>query len=409
MILRTRFAGMIGNILGHYDTALFGLLAPFIAPLFFEKTDPLTALILTYGMMPLGIITRPLGSLFFGWMGDRLGRKQALFCSLSGMAIVTCLMGSLPIYRHAGILAPCLLAAGRMLQSFFAAGESAGASIFILENTPVALRCLTSSFYDLSSISGALIASGLVTFFCMQGWMEEGWRLLFWMGGMTAVVGLFVRLKTQEGKEFQPEKKWGFIHALKGHKRALISVAIASGFSYTTYDLAFTVMNSYVPLVSALTKTDLMKVNTALLVFDMFLLPCFGYLAHKAGKEKVMMAGAFCSALGAIPLFYCLNGAGIAVATAVRTAIVIFGVAFAAPYHAWKLECVPPQYRYTILSLGCTLGSQLIGAPTTAVSLWLYKQLGFVWAPGLYLAVIGVLAWVVVYRQAREEASEVIS
>ena len=239
--------------------------------------------------------------------------------------------------------------------------------------------------------------------------MEEGWRLLFWMGGMTAVVGLFVRLKTQEGKEFQPEKKWGFIHALKGHKRALISVAIALGFSYTTYDLAFTVMNSYVPLVSALTKTDLMKVNTALLVFDMFLLPCFGYLAHKAGKEKVMMAGAFCSALGAIPLFYCLNGAGIAVATAVRTAIVIFGVAFAAPYHAWKLECVPPQYRYTILSLGCTLGSQLIGAPTTAVSLWLYKQLGFVWAPGLYLAVIGVLAWVVVYRQAREEASEVIS
>ncbi len=408
--LRGRFAGIIGNILGHYDTALFGLLAPFIAPLFFNKSDPVTALILTYGMMPLGIITKPLGSLFFGWMGDRFGRKQALFCSLLGMAIVTASMGCLPIYSQAGILAPCLLALGRMLQSFCAAGESTGASIFVLENTPLTQRSLMSSFYDVSSMSGTLIASGLVTFFCMQGWAETGWRLLFWMGGLTAFFGLFLRLKTQEGKEFQSRaKKWNLMQTLKDHKGALASIIIASGFSYTTYALAFTLMNGYVPLVTSLTKADVMKVNTVLLAIDMLLLPCFGYLAHRFGKEKVMFAGALGSAIGAIPLFYCLNGAGLAMVTIVRLSIVICGVAFAAPYHAWKLELIPPSHRYTILSLGCTFGSQLIGAPTSAICLWLYQKLGYVWAPGLYLMAIGALAGVVIYRYERNrvEALEV--
>src|SRR5579862_8456534 len=108
--MRARCVGIIGNILEHYDNALFGLLAPFIASLFFEKSDPLTALILTYGMLPLGIVFRPLGSLFFGWLGDRYGRKQALSLSLVMMAAVTVSMGCLPTYATAGIAAPILLA-----------------------------------------------------------------------------------------------------------------------------------------------------------------------------------------------------------------------------------------------------------------------------------------------------------
>jgi hypothetical protein len=66
-----------------------------------------------------------------------------------------------------------------------------------------------------------------------------------------------------------------------------------------------------------------------------------------------------------------------------------------------KLERIPPEHRYTLLSLGCTLGSQLIGAPASAICLWLYQQLGYVWAPGLYLAALGALAGLVVYRHAR--------
>ena len=188
-----KFAGMIGNVLGNYDKALFALLAPFIAPLFFGGQDPVTALILTYALLPLGILTKPLGSLFFGWMGDRYSRKKAFCCSLLGMAASTLALGCLPVYQTVGAWAPVGLGLARMLQGFFAAGESTGAVLFILENSAPPKRSLLSSFYGVSSIVGYVIASGLVTLFCMQGHIEETWRVLFWMGGITAIAGFLDR------------------------------------------------------------------------------------------------------------------------------------------------------------------------------------------------------------------------
>src|SRR5579872_3210875 len=174
---RPFFAGLIGNILEHYDTALFGLLAPFIAPLFFHTQDPFTALILTYAMIPLGMLARPLGSFSFGLISDRFGRRQALCWSLTGMAIATTSIGFLPTSSE---IAPLLLALMRLLQSFFAAGESAGGAIYVLENTRVPKRSFMSSVFDASTVGGILIAAALVTFLSMQGWVEMGWRYLFW-------------------------------------------------------------------------------------------------------------------------------------------------------------------------------------------------------------------------------------
>lgn len=403
-VYRYRIAGMIGNILEHYDNALFGLLAPFIAPLFFNKCDPLTALILTYAILPLGIITRPLGSLFFGWVGDRFGRKNALYYSLLGVAAVTVAIGCLPTWQQAGILSPILLAFCQMVQKFCAAGESSGGAIFVLEHTASSKRSFVSSLYDASSILGILIASALVAFFCWLGIIKEGWRILFWIGSITAILGLFLRTRTEEGQEYiqSPREKKSPFKVLKENQKALFAVILASGFSYTTYALAFTLMNGYVPMVTSHSATDVMVINTALLMLDMLLLPCFGYLSQKWGKEKVMGTAAFCSSIAAIPLFFLLDDASLQSIIAVRIAIVMLGVAFAASYHAWALELVDPQHRYTILSVGCALGSQLIGAPSSAICLWLYKQVGWVCAPGIYLLLVGAAAGFVVWAPKKQ-------
>ncbi|MEI8300336.1 MAG: MFS transporter, partial [Chlamydiota bacterium] len=175
--------GVIGNVLEHYDMALFALLAPFIAPLFFHTLDPLSALVMIYVMIPLGMITRPLGALFFGWVADQYGRRQALCASLVGMAIATVSIGCLPTSHKIGVLSPIFLAIIRLFQSFFAAGESAGGAIYVLEHTDVSKQSLMSSFFDASTIGGILIASGLVTFLSEKRWIEIGWRYLFWAGG----------------------------------------------------------------------------------------------------------------------------------------------------------------------------------------------------------------------------------
>lgn len=398
MSVRIRLAGMVGNLLDHYDTALFGLLAPFIAPLFFDEKDPITALILTYGMLPLGLLTRPLGALFFGWIGDRWGRREALFYSLLGMAVATVSIGLLPTYRDVGMLAPVLLCLGKMLQSFFAAGEGPGGAIFVLENTESSKRGLMSGIYDVSSIGGALIASGLVTFLATQGHIETGWRILFWIGGSTSILGIFIRRSVKDERPVQQPSNW--FQSFKENKGALLSIVLAAGFSYTTYSLAFTLMNGYVPLITSCTKADVMKVNTVLLVADMFLLPCFGYLANRFGKERVMLWGAGCSVIGAVPLFAMIDHSSIGVVIVVRSLIILFGVAFAAPYHAWAIERVASQSRYTVLSLGSALGSQLIGVPTSAICLWLYRTTNWSWAPGLYLMAVGLAAGWAVYSLA---------
>ena len=111
-----------------------------------------------------------------------------------------------------------------------------------------------------------------------------------------------------------------------------------------------------------------------------------------------MLAGACGAVLSAIPLFSLLDHASLPMVIAIRLVIICFGVAFSAPYYAWAIERVPPRHRYLILSLGGAIGSQLIGTPTSAICLWLYKILGWSGAPALYLLVVGTLAGLVVYR-----------
>ena len=179
---KQRLAGFFGNTLEHYDSALFILLAPYIASIFFGGQDHLTALIMTYAILPLGLLTKPLGSLVFGWIGDRWGRRQALIYSMFGMAGATVAIGFLPTYQEIFFWSPISLACLRMLQSFFAAGEVVGAALFVLEHTQPSKRSMMSGFYDATSVAGMLIASACVAILGHYGCVESCWRILFWTG-----------------------------------------------------------------------------------------------------------------------------------------------------------------------------------------------------------------------------------
>ena len=382
-------AAIIGNIFEHYDNALFGLLAPFLAPLFFHSQDPFTALFLTYAMIPLGMIARPFGSLCFGLIADRIGRRQALFWALSGMASATIAIGLLPTSKEVGALAPILLGLLRLVQSFFAAGETTGGAVFVLEHTDRQKRSFISSVIDASSIGGILLASGIITLFSTQAAMEHTWRYLFWSGGITGFIAIFLQMNKKGSDEFIPSEKFSLFQELYANKRAFFCIILAAGFSYTTYALSFILMNGYIPLVTSLSKADLMQANTMLLGLDLFLLPFFGYLSNRFGKEKIMWSGALSLLIFAIPLFSLIGPHSTLLSiTFIRLFIILSGVAFAAPYHAWALEQVPPHCRSTLLCLGYTLGSQVIGTPTLLISLAAYQYTGWIGAPSLYLILV---------------------
>ncbi|HSX11528.1 MAG TPA: MFS transporter [Chlamydiales bacterium] len=365
------WSACLGNLFEHYDTALFGFLSPFLAPLLFPQHEPLTALVMTYAIIPLGMLARPLGSLFFGYIGDAYGRKQALFLTLTGMAIVSGGIACIPI---ATALTPLLFFFGRTLQNFLAGGETMGGAIFLLENSPKKRHDFLSGLYSTTTIGGHLLASFGVYLLSRYS-IDSGWRLLYLFGCLTALFGCLIRRQVHF-PPVQPPPPLGRLFWT--HRKPLLSIAIAAGFSAANYSVALVLMNGLLPLITSFTKTQIMQINSYLLIFDLCALPFFGWVASKISREKLMLSAALAVALFGIPLFALLEGASLFTLIAVRTCLVLTGVAFFAPFHAWAQTILPPNARYAVISFGYALGSQLIGGPTAAISLWCYQQTALV-------------------------------
>ncbi len=384
----------IGNIFQHYDAALFGFLSPFLAPLIFPEKEPVTALILTYAMIPLGMLARPLGSLFFGYIGDAYGRSRALFLALLGMSLVSGAIAFSPTYLQVGIMAPVIFCMGRVLQNFFSSGETMGGAIFLLENSSEKKHDLLSSFYSASTIGGILLASAGVSLLSHYQKVDSLWRLLYLFGCVMTLFGCMTRRKTFEK---ETKKPFPFANKLNDlgkifwtYKKPLLSIMIVSGFSYATYSIAMILMNGFVPLISTLTKSQMMGLNTSLLFLDLCALPFFGWLSSKISREKLMLSASLGAALSAIPLFMLIQEGTLMSVLIARVCLVLFGVAFSAPFHAWAQTLIPKAHRYAVISFGYALGSQLLGGPAAAISLWLFKQTNWVMSVSWYWICLGL-------------------
>lgn len=384
-----RSLAVLGNILYHFDRALFGLLVPFLAPLFFPETDPVYALIYMYAILPLGFLAKPLGVWVFGRLGDRIGRGKTLSITLLGMAVKTAILGFLPTYSQVGTLAPVLLVVARLGFNFFAAGETTAGAIFLFERTKPEKRNFISSLFDASGILGIFLASAAVWLLSSY---EGFWRFLFWSGAFIGIVGWFLRKIPDDGVcQPQPESTWKILWE---HRRAVFSIASVAGFSYANYYLITTFMNGFLPLVSPLSNAQAVSLNTMLLGLDFLLLPLFGLLSTKVSKEKLMLGSILGIMVSAGPLLFLLPTATLFIVGCIRTILMIFGVCLAAPYHAWVFENSPPAHRYLIGAMGTFIGGKILGAPFPAISLWLYHKTGVVAAPGFLLIAIGFLAMI---------------
>lgn len=388
------FLVFIGNILYHFDRALFNLLIPFLAPLFFPTVDPIYALISMFIISPLTLLTKPLGALVFGYFGDKLGRKKVLSITLMGMSIKTGLMGFLPTYHEIGIFAPLILVFTRLALGFFSAGETTGGAIYLLEKSSENQRNFVSSLFDASGILGIFLASFSIG--RMHSY-ENFWRILFWIGGIIGVVGWFFR-KLPEDENVRAEKPMYPWKILWQYKSSVLAVAILAGFSYANYYLITHFMNGFLPLISSITKVEAISLNSTLLGIDFLLLPLFGLLSIKMRKEVLI----FSSILGIIsccmPLFFLLYDVTFFKAACVRIVLTIFGVALASVYHAWVFEITPSNHRYLVGAFGTVIGSQLFGSPMPAFSLWLYKQTGLIIAPTFPVVLLGVFSLIILFK-----------
>ncbi len=382
------WGAFLGNFFEHYDTALFTALAPFIAVLFFPHESPLTSLIYTYALIPIGMVARPIGAIIFGRIGDRISRETALFYSMAGMAIVSLLIALCPTYETAGIWGAVLLGCGRFLQNLFASGESMGGAIYILEQSPKDRHDLLSSLFSMTTVAGILCASLAVTWLYHTTGVVEGWRSLYFIGCATGFCGLILRRK-RDSQKFTGRGVSGWFSGIR--LDLVLIIAVASGFTYSTFSVGLVFMNGFIPLATEFSKGEMVQLNVFLLAYMMGVLPFFGKLAHKISREILMFVTLLLVVCMAPTLFYSLETADYTQIVMIRVLLVTLGVAFSSSFHAWVQHLVPKEQRYMTISVGYAVGTQFFGGPCSALSLWLYDYTGNAWCASLYWVGLAVL------------------
>src|SRR5579859_1725589 len=212
-IWRVIMASAVGTMIEWYDFYIFGSLAAVLSTKFYPAGNDTLALIAYLSTFAVGFVVRPFGALFFGRIGDLVGRKYAFLVTLSIMGGATALIGFLPTYATAGWFAPIALLAIRVLQGLALGGEYGGAAVYVAEHVPDRKRGFYTSFIQITATLGLFVS--LLVVLATQSWMSKeafsdwGWRIPFLISIVLVSVSLYIRLKMKESPIFTSIKSSG--------------------------------------------------------------------------------------------------------------------------------------------------------------------------------------------------------
>jgi MFS family permease len=408
---KAALASWIGSAVEYYDFFVYGAAASLIFPkLFFSQDNPQAALLLSFATFGVAYITRPLGAVALGHVGDKFGRKKVLIFTLLLMGFSTFIIGCLPTYAQAGILAPTLLVLARLLQGISAAGEQAGANSMTLEHAPPHQRAFYTSF-TLSGTQAGLILANLV-FLPISALPEDqllswGWRIPFFLSAVVVAVGFWVRRTLPETPAFEEEKahhaeprapvvelfREQWIDVLRVIFAALVSVVSTIGANYV---LAYAVREAKIPQTTTLLVLILAN------IVALGAIPLWAMLADRIGRRPVFIFGALGSAACVWPLFWAVSQGNIPLMFVFG--ILLSGVVYSAANGVWPSlygEMFDTRVRLSGMAIGTQIGFALGGfAPTIAAGLQGTGPTG--WYPvAIFVTITSVIAAASVFT-ARE-------
>ena len=312
------FASSLGTVFEWYDFYLYGSLAAIIAKQFFSGLDAGSAFIFALLAFAAGFIVRPFGAIFFGRLGDMIGRKYTFLVTILIMGLSTFIVGVLPSYASIGVAAPVILIALRMLQGLALGGEYGGAATYVAEHSPHGKRGAYTSWIQTTATLGLFLSLAVIGI-CRFGnvmtpaqFAEWGWRIPFLVSLVLLIFSVYIRLKLNESPVFQRMKAEG-----KGSKApltesflrypnnkyvllALLGATAGQGVVWYTgqfYALFFLTITLKVDGQTAYTLIAIaLLLGTPFFIF-------FGWLSDKIGRLKIILAGCIIAAVTYFPLF----------------------------------------------------------------------------------------------------------
>lgn len=386
-IRRVVISSWIGNTIEFYDFLLYGLASALVfSKLFFPTISPLAAMLASFATFGVGFIARPLGGIFFGHMGDTLGRKVTLMITLGGMGMATFLIGCLPTYSQIGVWAPILLVVLRFVQGFLVGGEWGGAMLMVVESAPANRRGLLGSIPQTGGFSGQLLATGifaLVTQLPEDQLMSWGWRVPFMLSVALVLVGLYMRRKLDETPVFQEVKareaqekpvaphaaKSPVVEVFSKQWRSIFLIMILRFAESVPFFLATVFAVSYATAQLGIEKQTMLNVVMATCVIAFPMHAFFGALSDKVGRRPIYIFGALFAAAMAFPFFKLLESGSFGLM--VLGYILLINIAhnsINSVQPAFFTELFGPKVRYSGASIGAQLGAIVAGGFTPFIA-----------------------------------------
>ena len=408
-------AGFIGNVVEWYDFALYGFMASVFSRIFFPEGDATAHLIAVYGIFAAGFVMRPIGSVMFGWLGDKVGRSRTMMVSVALMAIPTFLLGVLPDYQQIGLAAPILLVALRLLQGLSVGGEFSTSVVYLVEPAPEGRRGLSGSMANLGSVAGtalgSLLAMAVLNLLPESQAYDWGWRIPYLLGGLIGAAALIMRRHLPHSPAFNKQENAREKNApirdtlTDALGLTLKSTVFASGYGVFFY-LALVYYPNWLSEHAGMDLSAAMRLNTAALVAILPLVLAAGWISDRwiTRRRLVMLALSLAVAL-TWPGFSWSQSGGWLAAVTVQCGLAAVVALMLGGAPALFAEIFPARNRNTGYSMSYALGMGIVGGATPMTATWLIERTGSALAPAAMLAIAALLAGLAAWRMPRRQGA----
>jgi MFS family permease len=316
------FASSLGTVFEWYDFYLYGSLAAIIAKQFFSGLDEGSAFIFALLAFAAGFIVRPFGAIFFGRLGDMIGRKYTFLVTILIMGVSTFIVGILPNYASIGVAAPVILIALRLLQGLALGGEYGGAATYVAEHAPAGKRGAFTSWIQTTATLGLflslMVILGTRTLIGEEAFADWGWRVPFLLSILLLAVSVYIRLSMNESPAFVKMKAEGKTSKAplteafgewKNLKIVILAlVGLTAGQAVVWYSGQFYALFFLTQALKVDGATANIMVAVSLIIGTPFFI-VFGSWSDKIGRKPIILAGCFLAAVTYFPVFQALTKA----------------------------------------------------------------------------------------------------
>ena len=395
-----------------YDFFVFASAAALVFDrLFFPRASPLAGTLFALMTYAVGFVTRPLGGVLFGALGDRSGRKRALVASLVLMGAATVGVGLLPTYAQAGPLAPALLVVLRLVQGVAVGGEVGGAVLLVAESTRADRRGEYTAWPQTGGPAGNVAAAGVLALLSAAltdaQFAAWGWRMAFLLSGVLVVVGLWMPRRAAPAPRAAPpppRRAAGAPHpeplatTVAAHWRALATVFCVKAGENALFYVFTTFFVVWVTRVLHRPRSEALAATLVASLVEVGAIVAAGRWSDRVGRRPVTAVGLVAAALWAFALFRVGAAAGPVGLTVLATVGGIAHGVVVGGMSAFFAELFPTAARYTGFSLGYQLASVASGAVAPIIGVALLARYGSTVPVSVYAALMTVPALVALAR-----------